>query len=142
MATKRTGKPPGRPRIEITDEMRAIAKRASSLHCTDEEIAALIGISRDTLVRRKKEDPSFAELLENGKQQGKASLRRLQWKSAESGNVAAQIWLGKNILGQRDYRREEVSHTWDDLPERDQLKLARLALDRRLEADSREPTEH
>ena len=32
----------------------------------------------------------------------KASLRRMQYKAAEGGNVTAQIWLGKQILGQKD----------------------------------------
>jgi hypothetical protein len=26
----------------------------------------------------------------------------MQWKSAQDGNVTAQIWLGKQMLGQRD----------------------------------------
>ena len=30
------------------------------------------------------------------------SLRRLLWKSAQNGNVTAQIWLSKNLLGMRD----------------------------------------
>ena len=34
--------------------------------------------------------------------EGKASLRRMQGKSAQDGNVTAQIWLGKQMLGQRD----------------------------------------
>ena len=32
----------------------------------------------------------------------KIKLRKLQWKSAEKGNVTMQIFLGKNILGQQD----------------------------------------
>jgi hypothetical protein len=29
-------------------------------------------------------------------------LRRLQWKGAEAGNPTMLIWLGKQMLGQRD----------------------------------------
>ncbi len=32
----------------------------------------------------------------------KIKLRKLQWKSADKGNVTMQIFLGKNILGQKD----------------------------------------
>lgn len=39
---------------------------------------------------------------------GKASLRRMQFKSAEDGNVTMQIWLGKQMLGQRD--KSEIDH--------------------------------
>ena len=32
----------------------------------------------------------------------------MQWKSAESGNVTMQIFLGKNMLGQSDNPNENV----------------------------------
>jgi len=31
----------------------------------------------------------------------------MQWKSAQNGNVTMQIWLGKNMLGQRDHNEIE-----------------------------------
>jgi len=43
--------------------------------------------------------------LENGR----SSLRRLQWKSATNGNITMQIWLGKQYLGQRDMHSAELS---------------------------------
>jgi len=43
----------------------------------------------------------------------KFGLRQLQWKSAEKGNVTMQIFLGKNILGQKD--RIEESETEEPL---------------------------
>jgi len=49
---------------------------------------------RDTLYDR------FSDSLKKGQNQAKVALRRLQWRSATTGNVAMQIWLGKNILGQ------------------------------------------
>jgi hypothetical protein len=36
-----------------------------------------------------------------------AVLRRTQFKSAEAGNVTMQIWLGKELLGQRDHTEQE-----------------------------------
>ena len=40
------------------------------------------------------------------------SLRRKQYEVAMSGNTSMLIWLGKNILGQRDHVENEIK----DLP--------------------------
>jgi hypothetical protein len=47
------------------------------------------------------------EALERGRAKGNISLRRMQWKAAEEGNITAMIWLGKQLLGQRSFEREE-----------------------------------
>jgi hypothetical protein len=75
------------------------------IQCTKEECAAVLDISEDTLERRLAEDghETFAVFFKKYSGQGKSSLRRLQWKSAQNGNVTMQIWLGKNNLGQRDH---------------------------------------
>lgn len=83
----------GRPRLKIDQKL---LYELASIHCTNKEIASILGISHDTLVRR------FAYDLERGREDGKASLRRMQWASAKSGSVAMLVWLGKNLLGQRD----------------------------------------
>ena len=36
-------------------------------------------------------------------------MRRAQWKAATEGNVTAQIWWGKQFLGQRSYEQREVT---------------------------------
>lgn len=64
--------------------------------CTVSEIAAVAGVSKDTIER------NFAAQLALGRERGKRSLRRMQWKSAKSGNVKMLIWLGKQLLGQSD----------------------------------------
>jgi hypothetical protein len=65
-------------------------------------MGAVLGVSVDTLARRKRDDPEFVEALETGKAKGRATLRRLQWQCAEAGSNTMMIWLGKNTLGQRD----------------------------------------
>ena len=50
-----------------------------------------------------------AEAWDRGKDEGKASLRRLQYDSAKKGNVTAQIWLGKQWLNQKDKSETELS---------------------------------
>jgi len=88
----------GRPIKPINEDL---VEKLAMIGCTMKEIAAICDVSVDTLERR------FAELIEKGKEQGKSSLRRMQWKSAEGGNVVMQIWLGKQLLGQKDRMKTE-----------------------------------
>ncbi len=94
----------GRPRIEI--DMDQVEKLAAIM-CTEPEIASVVGVSFTTWKRRKNEDPELSERVASGRERGKASLRRMQWKAAEAGNPTMQIWLGKNHLAQTD--KNEVS---------------------------------
>jgi hypothetical protein len=94
----------GRPRIEID---LAAVERMASIQCTDEEIACMLGVSINTITRRKADDPAFMKVLEEGRGKGRATLRRLQWQRANAGSDTMLIWLGKQTLGQTD--RHEVS---------------------------------
>lgn len=84
----------GRPRKEI--DMKLVESLAN-IQCTQEEIACVVGCSVDTLTRQ----PGFAEIYKKGKETGKSSLRRTQWKLAKT-NTTMAIWLGKQYLGQTD----------------------------------------
>jgi len=77
---------------------------AASIGCTREEIAVIVGVSAKTLQRREE----AKEAIANGQARMRASLRRLQWTKAKEGNVTMMIWLGKQILGQKD--RVEETH--------------------------------
>ena len=88
----------GRPRAQIDLEQ---VEKLAGIGCTIEEIAAVLKVSKRTMIRRSKE-PKFKEAIERGLLAGCASLRRAQRKAALAGNPAMLIWLGKNILGQRD----------------------------------------
>lgn len=69
---------------------------------TYDEIAAFFEVNVDTIYERMKDCPAFSEALLKGRESGRVSLRRHQWKSARKGNVVMQIFLGKNWLKQRD----------------------------------------
>tara|TARA_B100000212_G_C27014673_1_gene380597 strand:- start:35 stop:340 length:306 start_codon:yes stop_codon:yes gene_type:complete len=75
-------------------------EKLASYGCTNTEIAEFYGCD-ESLIRK-----SFSEYLTKGRAKGKIRLRQLQWKSAEKGNVSMQIFLGKNILGQKDKLEE------------------------------------
>lgn len=96
----------GRPRKEINLD---IVLKAASIGCTNREIGALCGVSEDTIERRQKTDKNFFEIIEEGRARGKITLRRLLWSSANSGSVAMQIFLSKQMLGYRDTRRDHES---------------------------------
>lgn len=85
----------GRKKVKIDyDTVKNLAK----ICCTQEEIASVMGCSVKTLQRRRQ----FNKAYQDGLNEARASLRRLQWKKALEGSVPMQIFLGKNILGQRD----------------------------------------
>jgi hypothetical protein len=86
--------PAGRPKIEID---YTTVEKLANIQCTQEEIASFHGISSRTLLR----DEKFKELFAKGRENGKMSLRRIQWKHAEK-SVPMAIWLGKQYLGQKD----------------------------------------
>ena len=84
----------GRPKKEID---YTNVEKLVNIQCTQDEIASFLGISTRTLQR----DEQFMELFNRGRENGKMSLRRMQWKHAEK-SVPMAIWLGKQYLGQRD----------------------------------------
>ena len=94
----------GRPKKTLTKKEWASVDYMCMIHCTGEEIAGVMGMDYDTLNRICKEDRqmSISEYIKNHQTNGKMSLRRAQWKLAESGNATMQIWLGKQWLGQSD----------------------------------------
>jgi hypothetical protein len=96
------GKPVrGRPKKRIDLEL---VEKLAHIQCTQAEIAATLGVSVDTLARHK----HFAETYKRGGEGGRKSLRRMQFESATKGNIAMQIWLGKQYLGQSDHLTNEV----------------------------------
>jgi len=84
-------------------------EKLCALHCTDQEIAAWCGVSVRTIERRRRKPGPVAEAMERGRSKGKLSLRRHLWRLAAAGNVAAAIFLSKNLLGYRDVVNTEHS---------------------------------
>lgn len=117
MPKKRTRKPAkdgtnrGTLPIYITPEQWRTVMAVAGLGATDEEIADAIGVSYRTLIDDYHND-FFQAIKKEGQSKGKLSLRRWQFKSAEEGNVTMQIWLGKNILEQKD--QQKIQQTTDD----------------------------
>lgn len=96
-----------RPRKTI-DESR-IAELAQKGY-TAREIAVILGLCEDTLYRR------FSEALHRGRELRNGALRSKQVEVALAGNVPMLIWLGKQLLGQREKVEEKVPIVDGDLP--------------------------
>ena len=89
----------GRPRIVIDIE---ILKNLASIGCPDYEIASVLNVSAKTLRR------NYADIIEQFKEKGKASLRKKMWdKAVKKDNTHMQIWLSKNYLGMKDRTQTE-----------------------------------
>ena len=98
----------GRPPIAIDlDELEKLC----GLQCTQRDLAGWFNVHLHTIENRVKDDTeydhhgvfmTFAEIMERGYAKGRVSLRRRQMENADKGNATMQIWLGKQLLGQRD----------------------------------------
>jgi hypothetical protein len=112
---KKTG--PKGPSKPMTDKEFRQLVELIKIQCTRDEICEVLGMSDTTLTRRIAERKiegvtNFEALYKKHQGEGKASLRRGQWKAAQSGNPTMLVWLGKQVLGQKD--RQEVDNTSSD----------------------------
>ena len=94
-----------RPKAKID---LAELEKLCAMQCTDEEIAAFFGVSTKTVERRRKVQ-RFSDVMEQARAKGRVSVRRSLFRLASNGNVAASIFLAKNLLGYRDVVANEVS---------------------------------
>lgn len=93
----------GRPQKLRPDEQTLkTLSGLGNIQCTTKEAAAVLGVSEPTFIAFLKRYQKAREVFDAGKETGRASLRRQQWKAAENGNTTMQIWLGKQYLGQAD----------------------------------------
>lgn len=84
----------GRPPLELDVEL---IQKLAEIHCTYDEIAAIMGCCRDTLHRK------YSDVIKKGQTIGKRSLRRAMFDKALNGkNTTMMIWLSKQYLGMTD----------------------------------------
>jgi hypothetical protein len=102
---------PKGPTQPLTDEDYQKLVAMIRIQCTRDEICEVFGLSDTTLNRRLKErgHENFEALYKKHQGEGKASLRRMQWKAAEGGNPTMLVWLGKQVLGQSDKQEMDLS---------------------------------
>ena len=102
----------GRPKTNLD---LADLEKICRLNCTMPEIAAFFDIPLRTLEDKYTNDEAVRRSIDKGRNQGKLSLRRKQLQILdETNNPTMAIWLGKQLLGQRekhDVVTEDRGHT-------------------------------
>jgi hypothetical protein len=90
----RTGRKPGRPRKPIDEN---VVLNMAAAGCTYPEIARACGVDPETIARR------FADEIAKKRAEYAWTIRDRQNREAVmEGNPTMLIWLGKNVLGQKD----------------------------------------
>jgi hypothetical protein len=109
----------GRPRIEI-DLARVEQLAAEGL--SEEQIALSLGISQDTIYRRKNSSAAFADALKRGKARGVETVANTLFRAAtdsEKPNMAAAIFYLKARGQWREKADVAVEHSGEVIVEHD-----------------------
>ena len=79
------------------------------------QVAAMLGISFDTLSRRTNEEKNadFADYMREKREAGNEELLKAQYEGAIGGDRGLLIWLGKQRLNQTD--KKEIKQQFDGL---------------------------
>ena len=92
----------GRPKIDFDAKE---VEKLGSIGATIEEMAGWFDVTTRTIERRlADEEGEFCRVYKRGRSRVKMSLRRKQIDLANDGNPTMLIWLGKQLLEQRDNR--------------------------------------
>jgi hypothetical protein len=83
-------------------------EKVATMGCTDSDVAGFFNVSVRTIEQRRKNNPEFAEAMNRGWAKCHMSVRRAQMKWMEK-SPAMCIWLGKQLLGQRDVTPIELT---------------------------------
>ena len=93
----------GRTKIEIDIEE---FEKLCRLHCTQEELAAWFNCSINTIRDRVEKRKEYRDAWARGRAAGRVSLRRAQFAAALNGDRTMMVWMGKQLLDQKDSVKE------------------------------------
>ena len=96
-----SGEKAGRPLKALTKEGLKVVESLSRVMATDEDIAGVLGCSRDTFYNEYNKE-IYRQAKEKGMSEGKLSLRRKQYEMAMKGNSRILEWLGRQWLKQTE----------------------------------------
>lgn len=110
VAKAKIGRPPA---LEDNQETLKLLSILGSLSCTTKEAASKLEVSEPTFFAFLKRSEKARDAWERGRDVGKLSLRQWQIEAARGGNATMLIWLGKQLLGQKDQKQLEVGNPGD-----------------------------
>lgn len=120
---RKAGRPYGSTKLKLNEDTLQQIRGLARIQCTQNEAAAVLGVHKDTFSDFLHRYEKAMEAWEMGRENGRASLRRNQFKTAET-NPTMQIWLGKQFLGQTD-KIEERSSVEADVRQRIEWVIVR-----------------
>jgi hypothetical protein len=94
---------PGRPQHEVTDALRDKVKTLAAVGTRHEDIALVIGISADTLVKHYRQE------LDEGRIHANAAVAQTLYNQAKSGNTTAMIFWLKSRARWKETTAHEIS---------------------------------
>jgi hypothetical protein len=97
---RKRGRP---PKLIDDDKTLQLIEGLARIQCTQKEAASVLKVDQNTFGIFLDTHKRMREAWDNARAAGLASLRRSQFKMAES-NATMAIWLGKQYLEQRDHR--------------------------------------
>lgn len=102
----------GRPNAVID---KAQFETMCFINCTEEEIMLVLRVDNETLNRwcQRTYSNTFSQVYRIYASKGKQSLRRAQLEMAKK-NPQMAIWLGKQLLGQRDVIEQDIKAVVND----------------------------
>ena len=99
----------GRPKTYFTDENIATIKAMAGYGLSKETIAGALGISRQTMYKRAKEDERIDQAIEQGRAISEGQVSGALFNEAIRGNISAIIWYEKTRTGRTDKTDEIIN---------------------------------
>ena len=96
-------------RLKLTKEVLQAAEDAAARGLSDTQVAEVLGISRATLSRRKRDDEAFEAAIKKGKARGIQEVSNMLFETALQGSVPAMIFYLKARAGWTDKHKEPIS---------------------------------
>lgn len=129
--TNKGGRP---PKLQPDAKMLELLEGMGKIQCTTKEASCVLKVAETTFLRFITDHPEAREAFEMGKGSGLHSLRRTQFKIAET-NAAMAIFLGKNYLGQAD-KQDITASVVSDVTVSDARGALQHLIDRQASAGS------
>ena len=117
---------PNQAKLQPEEDVLRTIGELGKLFCTQEEVAAVLGVCKKTFSNFMAACPEAREVWEDGLMHAKVSLRRKQLALADK-NAPAAIFLGKNYLGQKDESTTNMNIT-KPVAEMSEAELMEIAM--------------